>query len=172
MKAIKLQHRVTRTRVNCCKDRRSFAVVSPGTSGQTTAGIRAPMLGKWPNPNRLSEMSAWARGLWIRRVLVHLRWPWLEPRRGNSKALHHFGGVEPTSVSPAATVSPAGQPRDGSPAGPATPSPSTSWPRRRAASSRCSGGERGARRLWGGQRDRVDGECGLPLLLEYPGTEM
>ena len=26
-------------------------------------------------PNRLSEMSASARGLWIRRVLVHLRWP-------------------------------------------------------------------------------------------------
>jgi hypothetical protein len=28
------------------------------------------MLGKWPNPGKLSEMSAWARGLWIRRVLV------------------------------------------------------------------------------------------------------
>jgi hypothetical protein len=28
------------------------------------------MLEKWPNPNRLSAMSAWARGLWIRRVLV------------------------------------------------------------------------------------------------------
>jgi hypothetical protein len=28
------------------------------------------MLGKWPFPNRLSEMSAWAEGLWIRRVLV------------------------------------------------------------------------------------------------------
>jgi hypothetical protein len=26
--------------------------------------------------------------------------------------------------------------------------------------------------FWGGQRDRGDGECGLPLLLEYPGTEM
>jgi hypothetical protein len=49
---------------------RSFAVVSPGTSGQTAAGKRAPMLGKWPIPNRLSEISAWARGLWIRRVLV------------------------------------------------------------------------------------------------------
>ena len=49
---------------------RSLAVVSPGTSGQTTAGKRAPMLGKWPNPNRLSEMFAWAGGLWIRRVLV------------------------------------------------------------------------------------------------------
>jgi hypothetical protein len=28
------------------------------------------MLGKWPNPNKLSEMFAWAGGLWIRRVLV------------------------------------------------------------------------------------------------------
>ena len=28
------------------------------------------MLGKWPFPNKLSEMSAWAIGLWIRRVLV------------------------------------------------------------------------------------------------------
>jgi hypothetical protein len=28
------------------------------------------MLEKWPNPNKLSEMSAWAIGLWIRRVLV------------------------------------------------------------------------------------------------------
>jgi hypothetical protein len=28
------------------------------------------MLGKWPNPNKLSEKSAWAGGLWIRRVLV------------------------------------------------------------------------------------------------------
>jgi hypothetical protein len=49
---------------------RSFAVVSPGASGQTPAGKRAPMLGKWPFPNKLSEMPAWARGLWIRRVLV------------------------------------------------------------------------------------------------------
>src|SRR5918994_4634115 len=52
------------------RDRRSFAGVSPGKSGQTTAGERAPMLGKWPNPNKLSEKSAWAGGLWIRRVLV------------------------------------------------------------------------------------------------------
>jgi hypothetical protein len=28
------------------------------------------MLGKWPFPNKLSETPAWARGLWIRRVLV------------------------------------------------------------------------------------------------------
>jgi hypothetical protein len=28
------------------------------------------MLGKWPLPDRLSEMSAWERGLWIRRLLV------------------------------------------------------------------------------------------------------
>jgi hypothetical protein len=28
------------------------------------------MLRKWPNPNKLSEKSAWAGGLWIRRVLV------------------------------------------------------------------------------------------------------
>jgi hypothetical protein len=28
------------------------------------------MLGKWPNPNKLSGKSAWAEGLWIRRVLV------------------------------------------------------------------------------------------------------
>jgi hypothetical protein len=34
--------------------RRSFAVVSPGMNGQTTTGKRAPMLGKWPNPNKLS----------------------------------------------------------------------------------------------------------------------
>jgi hypothetical protein len=52
------------------QDCRSFAIVSPGKSGHTTAGIRAPMLEKWPNPNRLSAMSAWAGGLWIRRVLV------------------------------------------------------------------------------------------------------
>jgi hypothetical protein len=49
---------------------RSFAVVSPSMSGQTTAGKRAPMVGKWPNPSKLSEMSAQAGGLWIRRVLV------------------------------------------------------------------------------------------------------
>ena len=49
---------------------RSFAVVSPGTSGHTTAGKRAPMLGKWPNPNKLSGKIAPAGGLWIRRVLV------------------------------------------------------------------------------------------------------
>jgi hypothetical protein len=34
------------------------------------AGKRAPMLGKWPIPNKLSKMSAQAGGLWIRRVLV------------------------------------------------------------------------------------------------------
>ncbi|HJR16729.1 MAG TPA: hypothetical protein VJ808_07735 [Gemmatimonadales bacterium] len=28
------------------------------------------MLGKWPIRNKLSEMPAWAGGLWIRRVLV------------------------------------------------------------------------------------------------------
>jgi hypothetical protein len=50
--------------------RRSFAVVSPGMSGQTMAGRRAPMLGKWPNPNKLSGKVAPAGGLWIRRVLV------------------------------------------------------------------------------------------------------
>jgi hypothetical protein len=80
------------------------------------------MLGKWPNPNKLSEMFAWARGLWIRRVLVRaqeaqwlprqrepfflgfvlqrLRRFRIEPRRGNSKrdaglcgvALRLFGG--------------------------------------------------------------------------------
>jgi len=59
---------------------RSFAVVSPGTSGQTTAGKRAPMLGKWPIPNELSEMSAWATGLWIRRVLVRAQEGQLEAR--------------------------------------------------------------------------------------------
>jgi hypothetical protein len=62
---------------------RSFAVVSAGTSGQTTAGQRAPMLGKWPFPNRLSETSAWARGLWIRRVLVRAR-------RGNLRRRKRF----------------------------------------------------------------------------------
>jgi hypothetical protein len=65
------------------RQRRSLAVVSPGISGQTTAGMRAPMLEKWPNPNRLSEKSAWAGGLWIRRrVLVHLRWPWARAQEG------------------------------------------------------------------------------------------
>src|SRR5829696_6708659 len=49
---------------------RSIAVVSPGTSGQTTAGKRVPMLGKWPFPNKLSGKVAPAGGLWIRRVLV------------------------------------------------------------------------------------------------------
>ena len=52
------------------RDCRSFAVVSPGMSGQTTAGKRAPMLGKWPIPNKLSTKPAQAGGLWIRRVLV------------------------------------------------------------------------------------------------------
>ena len=28
------------------------------------------MLWEWPIPNKLSEMFAWAKGLWIRRVLV------------------------------------------------------------------------------------------------------
>jgi len=61
---------------------RSFAVVSPGTGGQITPGKRAPMLGKWPNPNKLSEMSAWARGLWIRRVLVRAQeGQWLPRQR-------------------------------------------------------------------------------------------
>jgi hypothetical protein len=49
------------------------------------------MLGKWPNPNKLSEMSAWAEGIWIGES-------WFEPRRGNWKALHHSGDVEPSSV--------------------------------------------------------------------------
>ena len=84
----RLQHRVTRTRIKwlqVCQevslalrlrpDQSARAavvlfIVSPGTSGQTPAGKRAPMLSKWPNPNKLSEVSAWARGLWIRRVLV------------------------------------------------------------------------------------------------------
>jgi NAD-dependent dihydropyrimidine dehydrogenase PreA subunit len=30
---------------------------------------------KWPFPNKLPEKLAPAGGLWIRRVLVHLRWP-------------------------------------------------------------------------------------------------
>ena len=42
------------------------------------------MLAKRPNPNKLSEMSAWARGLWIRRVLV---------REGNSKRDAGLSGV-------------------------------------------------------------------------------
>jgi hypothetical protein len=33
-------------------------------------GKRAPMLGKWPIPNKLSGKDALAGGLWIRRVLV------------------------------------------------------------------------------------------------------
>ena len=48
----------------------SFCRSFSGTSGQITAGRRAPTLGKWPFPNKLSEMPAWATGLWIRRVLV------------------------------------------------------------------------------------------------------
>jgi hypothetical protein len=52
------------------QDCRSFAVVSPGKTGQTRAGKRAPMLGKWPIPNKLSGKVAPAGGLWIRRVLV------------------------------------------------------------------------------------------------------
>jgi hypothetical protein len=39
------------------------------------------MLGKWPFPNKLSEMSAWAIGLWIRRVLVRAQ-------EGQLKARH------------------------------------------------------------------------------------
>jgi hypothetical protein len=54
---------------HCC----SFAVVSPGMSGQTTGGKRAPMLGKWPFPNKLSGKVAPAGGLWIRRVLVRVQ---------------------------------------------------------------------------------------------------
>ena len=41
------------------------------------------MLGKWPIPNKLSEMPAWAGGLWIRRVLVRAQegqWPVQEHR--------------------------------------------------------------------------------------------
>jgi hypothetical protein len=37
------------------------------------------MLGKWPNPNKLSEKSAWARGLWNRRVLVRAQEGQLSP---------------------------------------------------------------------------------------------
>jgi hypothetical protein len=101
MKALKFQHRVTRTRVNGCK---------------------------------LLELGWLCCLLWIRRVLVHLRWPAagpnrppsaaspggamapatagavflglvlqrlrrfrIEPRRGNSKARRYFGGVGPSS---------------------------------------------------------------------------
>jgi hypothetical protein len=39
------------------------------------------MLGKWPFPNKLSEMSAWAIGLWIRRVLVRAQEGQLEGPR-------------------------------------------------------------------------------------------
>jgi hypothetical protein len=46
------------------------ATVSPGRTGQTTAGKRAPMLGKWPIPDKLSWMVALDGGLWIRRVPV------------------------------------------------------------------------------------------------------
>ncbi len=41
------------------------------------------MLGKWPFPNKLSEMSAWAIGLWIRRVLVRAQ-------EGQLKAPHRI----------------------------------------------------------------------------------
>jgi hypothetical protein len=39
------------------------------------------MLGKWPIPNKLSKMSAWAKGLWIRRVLVRAQEGQLERPR-------------------------------------------------------------------------------------------
>jgi hypothetical protein len=65
---------------------RSFAVVSPGKRGQTTTGKRTPMLGKWPIPNKLSGMPAWAIGRWIRRVLVHLRWPSARAQEGQLEA--------------------------------------------------------------------------------------
>jgi hypothetical protein len=49
------------------------------------------MLGKWPNPNKLSEMPAWARGLWTRRVLVHPnRWPSARAQEGQ---LNSAGGL-------------------------------------------------------------------------------
>ena len=38
------------------------------------------MLRKWPFPNKLSEMSAWAIGLWIRRVLVRAQEGQLQTR--------------------------------------------------------------------------------------------
>src|SRR5215208_3461945 len=65
------------------QDCRGFTVVSPGMSGHTTVGKRAPMLGKWPNPNKLSGKLAPGGGLWIRRVLVRAQegqWPVREHR--------------------------------------------------------------------------------------------
>jgi hypothetical protein len=111
---------------DCCKGylgpidgsvgRRSFAVVSPGMSGQTTARKRAPMLGKWPNPNKLSEMSAWARKLWIRRVLVGLRPPAARTQEGQLQGTmllslswrRAFGLYAPCRIS---QLSPATMPR-------------------------------------------------------------
>ncbi len=49
------------------------AVVCRSFSGHKRANYgreAAQMLGKWPHPNKLSEMPAQAGGLWIRRVLV------------------------------------------------------------------------------------------------------
>ena len=43
------------------------------------------MLGKWPNPDKLSGKLAPARGLWIRRVLVRAQ-------EGQLKVRYHCGG--------------------------------------------------------------------------------
>jgi hypothetical protein len=66
------------------------------------------MLRKWPFPNKLSEMFAWATGLWIRRVLVRaqegqleapfqlgLEWRFPYLRRCVSYCVSCFAGDEP-----------------------------------------------------------------------------
>jgi hypothetical protein len=66
------------------------AVVSPGMSGQTTAGKRAPMLVKWPCPNRLSGKLAPAGGSGSGES-------WFEPRRGNGQGENPLGFFLPSS---------------------------------------------------------------------------
>jgi hypothetical protein len=71
------------------------------------AGEQAPMLGKWPNPNKLSEMYAWAAGLWIRRVLVRAEeGQYGRRRRGRFCWGSAFGSLPPslTVLAPNRTV--------------------------------------------------------------------
>ena len=72
------------------QDRRSFAVVSPDRTGQTTTGKRAPMLGSGPFPTGCPKCLPGREDSGSGES-------WFEPRRGNSKAQHHIRGVGPSS---------------------------------------------------------------------------
>jgi hypothetical protein len=85
---------------------RSFAVVSPGMSGQTTAGKRAPMLSKWPILNKLPEMIAPAKDSGSGES-------WSEARRGNSKVRGRSGGFGPFPIAPRSMRGQARTPADG-----------------------------------------------------------